>query len=160
MHQARVRYAALSILSLLLVTSGSCLRDMPETIPEHFTWDPELALPLGSGQFGIDAAEGFDSTWLELDTITNIPNWIDTVVTLEYRMEFDLSALDGSTEDINRVLLRINISNGFPNEILAQGYFTDQFQNPVDSLFNEGPLLLDPGIPEGNGETVAPSLAR
>jgi len=160
MHQARTRYAALSIFTLLLVTSGSCLRDMPETIPEHFTWDPELAFPLGSGQFGIDAAEGYKDEWLELDTITDIPNWIDTVVTLEYRMDFDLSSLNESTDDINRVLMRINISNGFPNEILAQGYFTDSLHNQYDSLFSNGPLLLNPGNPSGDGETVTPSLTR
>ncbi len=155
-----IRFVIL-IMTGTMVLLASCLKDMPEALPEHIEWNAELALPIGSGLFGIDAADGFDSTWLEFDTITSFPNWIDEdSITLRYRLEFDLSSINESIDDMNQILFRINFDNGFPNELMAQCYFLDPSDNQVDSMFTSGPIPVPAGRILGNGETVDPSHIR
>lgn len=147
-------------LTGLLFFPVSCLRDMPEDFPEDLIWNPELAFPLGSHSFKIDAESITDTTLLELDTITEIPLWVDTTIILQTSFEFDLASLGETRDELNRVLFRINIFNGFPNDILAQGYFMDQTDNYIDSLFAAGPLPVGAGRVVGNGETIDPHHVR
>jgi hypothetical protein len=61
---------------------------------------------------------------------------------------------------VNRVLLRINIYNGFPNDILTQAYFMEEDGLIVDSMFSEGSVPLEPGSVMGIGETINPAYRR
>jgi hypothetical protein len=147
-------------LTGLLFLPVSCLKDRPETFPEDLVWNPELAFPLGSHSFRMNAESGFDTTLLDLDTITGIPEWVDTTVTLKTSFEFDLASLGETRDELNRALFRVNVLNGFPNDILVQGYFLDQADNFVDSLFLAGPLPVAAGQVVGNGETIDPNRVR
>ncbi len=148
-------------LGLILVLMASCMKDKPESIPKNLVWNPELAIPLGIDRFGMNAESGFDTTLFELDTLTNLPKWVDEVeVVMLGRVEFDLANLEESIENINQVLFRVSLYNGFPNELWAQAYFLDAFSNPIDSMFAEGAIHVPAGRPIGNGSTIDPKVVR
>jgi hypothetical protein len=151
----------MAILSVMLLLTASCLKDAPETFPEIVEWNPRLAFPLGENSYGLNAVSGFDTTLLDLDTITGFPDWVDELeVKMQGTVEFSLASIQHNLDNINRVLFRINLYNGFPNEILAQAYFQDASMNNIDSIFFDGPLLVSPGIVQGSGETIQPTHAR
>ena len=85
-------------------------------------WDPVFAIPLGMDEFGLNAESGFDTSLLAYDTISGLPIWMieEDTIFLEGTMDFDISALLENLDHINRILLRINIFNGFPHEVYSQ----------------------------------------
>lgn len=152
-----MRTTLLIILLLSLGGFSSCMKKKPEELPYKLEWNPQVAIALGTEQIGLNAESGFDTTLFELDTLTDLPYWVEQqVLVLERHMAFDLSALEANLDKINRILFRTSISNGFPNPLLAQGYFVDAAQNIIDSMFSEGPVPVPAGTPIGNGETVDP----
>ena len=145
----------------LMLLSVSCLKDKPESLPQNLVWDPEVAVPLGSDSFGLDAESGFDTTLFDLDTITNLPKWVNELeVIMEGRIDFDLSSLNESVDELNSILFRVTIFNGFPNDVLAQVYFLDAAAIDIDSMFTEGAVPVPPGTVKGNGETIKPAVVR
>lgn len=153
----------LSFISLLMFMGliSACMKDKPEALPENLVWNPELALPIGTDRLGLNEESGFDTTLFELDTLTDFPKWVEmAVIVLERTIDFDLSLVNEHIDSIHQVLFRIGIFNGFPNEVLAQAYFMDTSNNPIDSVFSGGPLPVPAGVPIGNGETVEPSVVR
>lgn len=149
--------AALLILTLL--TSLSCLRDMPEEFPGKLIWNPEVAFPLGDDVFGLNSVSGVDTALLELDTVTRLPQWASRAeVVMEGTLDFNFASIRDNLDNLNRMLFRINAYNGFPDTILAQGYFRDDSQLVLDSIFSRGPLVNPPGNLVGEGETIDPSL--
>jgi hypothetical protein len=160
-HLFRKTFLILSCLTGILLLMVSCLKDMPESVPGNLVWNPDVAIPLGTDQFGLDAASGFDTTLFELDTITNLPKWVEKLeLVMEGRVEFDLSSLIADIENLNSMLFRVNIYNGFPNEVLAQTYFLDSSSNPIDSMFANGAITVPAGTVQGNGETIDPRVVR
>ena len=157
-----VRKGLLSFtIILVMLLSYSCLKDMPESMPEGLVWDPELALPLGVDSFGLNLDGGVDSILLELDSLTGLPEWIEQqVVVMEGYMDFDLSTINHNLDQINRMLLRVNVYNGFPNEVLTQAYFVDDQDQILDSMFSEGYLPVPAGTVVGAGETINPAHGR
>ena len=150
----------MAILSVMLLIAASCLKDMPDAFPDVLEWDPDVAFPLGEESYGLNSESGFDTTLLDLDTITGFPDWVvDELeeIVLEGTMTFGLTTIKDNLDQINNVLFRVIISNGFPNEVLAQAYFQDSAMNTIDSLFHEGPVLASPGTVQGSGETILPS---
>ena len=120
-----------------------------------------MAFPLGEDRFGLNSVSGFDTTLLHIVESTGLPAWVEELVlVLEGEMDFDLSSINENLEHLNRILFRVNVFNGFPNEILAQAYFRDDAMNNLDSIFADGPLLVPPGVPQGTGETVQPAYVR
>jgi len=148
----------LLLLSGLLV---SCLKDKPEAFPENLEWNPDLAVPVGIDRFGLNEESGFDTAWWDLDTLTGLPEWVGEVeIVMTGRVEFDLSAFEASNENINRVLFRVGLYNGFPHEVITQAYFIDEGSNIIDSMFSEGAIPLAPGVPLSGGEIIDPSVLR
>lgn len=149
--------------SILLLISGfllSCLRDKPESFPENLEWNPELAFPIGIDRFGLNAKSGFDTTLFELDTLTGLPEWADPEVELLMtgKVKFDLSAFEASNENINRVLFRVSLHNGFPHEVMAQAYFRDEAAIVIDSMFSEGAIPVPAGVPLRDERIIDPSV--
>lgn len=148
------------ILCILLLASGSCMKDRPDALPEHLIWNPELAFPLGVDTFGLNAESGFDTSLLALDTLTGLPEWFDKdTLYLEGTMNFNISSFINNQEHIHRVLLRVNIYNGFPHEVISQAYFVDGDMNYIDSVFHEGPVTTGPGQ-VGKDGSVSPAHSR
>jgi hypothetical protein len=139
---------------------ASCMKDKPDSLPTRLVWNPDLAFLLGYDSFGMNAASGFDTTLFELDINTGLPLWVDFDVVMTGRIPFDLASMTSSVEDLNQILFRINMYNGFPHDVLAQAYFVDIDMNEIDSMFSDGQITLKRGGIEGNGETIDPKVER
>ena len=154
------RTGVLGSLCILLLLAVSCLKDRPEELPQTLIWNPELAFPIGEDVFGLNAKSGFDTTLLELDTITGLPEWIkEDTIYLEGLMDFNINSILNNLENINHILLRVNIYNGFPHEVYSQAYFVDDAMNYIDSIFHEGPETTGPGQANKDG-SVTPAHSR
>jgi len=148
----------MAILLVMLLIAASCLKDMPDAFPDILEWNPDVAFPLGEDSFGLNAVSGFDTTLLDLDTITGFPYWVDELeIVMEGTMAFSLASIQENLDQLERFLFRVNIYNGFPNEVLAQAYFRDADMNTIDSMFQDGAVLAPPGIIRGSGETIEPT---
>jgi len=148
-------------VSGILLFAVSCLKEMPESLPDRLEWNPEFAIPLGEDRFGLNAESGFDTSLLEYDTITGLPGWIEEdTIFLEGIMDFNLSSILENLAYTKRILLRINIYNGFPHVVYSQAYFRDAGMNTVDSLFLEGPVATGPGQIAKDGTLIKPGYSR
>lgn len=150
-------------ISLLLLTGllVSCLKDKPQSLPENLIWNPDLAVPVGIDRFGLNEESGFDTAWWDLDTLSGLPEWVGELeIVMTGRVDFDLSAFEASNENMNRILFRAGLFNGFPHELMTQAYFIDESSNIIDSMFSEGAIPLAPGTPLSNGEIIDPSILR
>jgi hypothetical protein len=101
---------------------------------------------------------GFNMSLLnDLDN-SGYPDWIDEIdVPMSYSMPFDMQELNNLSDQIIRVMFRINTYNGFPAIAKGQVYFIDLYGHVVDSMFVDGPLNMEAGKLAGNGQTVNPT---
>lgn len=164
MHQAKKffinRTGLLGSICILLLITASCMKDKPEEVPQHLLWNPELAFPLSKDTLGLNPESGFDTSLLELDTLTALPEWIrEDTIYLEGFMDLGISSLLNNLENINSILLRVNIYNEFPHEVYSQAYFIDDAKNLIDSIFHEGPETTGPGQVDKDG-SVSPAHSR
>lgn len=154
------------VLMLMVITLASCLKDLKDTLekpPAKLEWNPEIAFPLGEESFGINDILGFDTSLLRLDTITNIPRWVDEFaieIIMEGSIDFDLSSYNENPDQINSILMRINVFNGYPDDMQTQAYFLNSDQVRVDSMFDKGPLEISGGTITDNGASIDPTHAR
>jgi hypothetical protein len=145
---------------VLVPIISSCLKDAPESFPERIQWDPALAIPLGDDRFDLFDVTEFDSSELDLDTITGLPEWMErVVVVMEGTLDFGLSSIQDNLDQINGVLFRVSCENGFPDEIFTQAYFRDESGYAIDSMFLEGPMAVPPARIAENGELIEPGKA-
>jgi hypothetical protein len=159
-EKIRINASIIVIAVLITVSIVSCFKDTPQ-LPDSLIWNPEVAFPLGEDSFGLNEVSGFDTSLLDLDTITQIPKWaLELQIVMEGDMEFSLTPIQNNMDQLNRLLLRVNIHNGFPNPVLAQAYFRDASQITLDSLFNDGALLVPAGTVQQGGQTIEPAFAR
>ena len=87
----------------------------------RYSTEVELVLPL----------EGYASVMVMMDTL-----------------EFDFTSFyDKPPEEIKRLAFRVNFINGFPLELDAQMYFTDENYNRIASLIPEDWNFVEAGIP-------------
>jgi hypothetical protein len=143
--------------AIMLLFLGACMKDKPEDLPQRLVWNPDLAFPLGLDRFGMNAESGFDTTLYEIDSLTGLPRWVDEVeLVMEGSVPFDISSLNTEIEYVDRILFRVNLYNGFPHEVFAQAYFMSLEGEAIDSLFESGPIPVEAGRIEGNGESIRP----
>lgn len=145
------RMTLATLVSMVLLTA-SCLKDAPESLPGTIQWNPELAFPLGEDSYDLFNVTGFDSTEIDLDTVTGLPEWVERVeVVMEGELDMDLAAIMANIEQINGILFRVNFENGFPDEIFAQGYFRSNGGPDLDSMFSGGPVPVPPALIREDG---------
>ena len=126
---------------LFLMLTPSCMKDKPEALPENIEWNPQLALPLGEEEFGLNSDSGFDTLLLEEDTVSGLPKWMDqSEVVMTRIVDFDPSIISDNLDKLNRILFRVNSSNQFPHTMYSQAYFRDGGENYIDSMFQEGQM--------------------
>jgi hypothetical protein len=114
-----------------------------------------------------ETAPNFINTDLEIDgnLSIDIPFWFKTE---SYErtdtIGFDfLNKLDSTQIDyLDELNLYFDFTNGFPFNIVAQGYFVDSNNVVIDSLFNTagGELLWKSGVIDANGKVTSPSITN
>jgi hypothetical protein len=150
------------IVFAFTIISSSCLKEMPEDIPDELTWNPEVAFPVTETFIGMNEESGFEDSLLQINPITGLPFWVELIgVPIHGDADFDMASIVANEEEINRIMVRINAYNGFPVEVLVQAYFIDpQLPEPVDSFFLDGPFILKPGRVKDDGISVSPVYER
>jgi hypothetical protein len=158
-HRLLPHFLLQAIIAVVLMVTASCLRDMPEEIPEGYTWEPQLAFPVGSESFGMNVESGFDTTLFDLDTITGFPEWVDEFqLEMEGSVEFDFYSISGTPDRLDRILFRFNIYNDFPHEALVQIEFMN-YETIIDSMFSEKVAVPAAQIAD-NGEVKKAGYTR
>lgn len=158
-HSNRLIFLS-GILVCLLITA-SCMKNKPESLPENLVWNPQLALPLGEEEFGMNSSSGFDTLLLEEDSVSALPLWTGQYeLVMEGVFNFDLSTISDNLDKLNRILFRINCSNEFPQTLYSQAYFRDGSGIYLDSMFLEGPAETPAASVSDGGATIEPGLAQ
>jgi len=146
---------------IMLLLSPSCMKDKPESLPAKLQWNPQLALPLGEEEFGLNSESGFDTLLLEKDSISGLPLWMgQQELVMEGVFDFDLSTISDNLDKLNALLFRINCSNEFPHTILSQAYFLDGGGTYIDSIFADGAVETPAAKVGEGGGTIEPGIAR
>lgn len=157
-REIKFNFRTLLTFIFILLAAVSCMKDAPDSLPDRVEWNPELAFPLGENRYDLFDVTGFDSSMIDLDTVTGLPQWVDTVVpfevVMEGELEMDLTAILENIDQINGILFRANFENSYPDEIYTQGYFRDPGGLDLDSMFTEGPVPVPPALVRQNGELV------
>lgn len=164
----QLKLRAVMIVLPVLMMAVSCLKDTPESLPEKVEWDPQLAFPLGENSYDLFDVTGFDSSMIDLDTVTGFPQWLDewvereepVDVVMEGNMDLDISAIMENLDEINGILFRVNFKNSFPDEIFAQGYFRADTGPDLDSMFSDGPVPVPAATILHTGEVVRTGKAQ
>jgi hypothetical protein len=149
-----MKYSIYIFFVLLILVS--CLDDVPEDFnnPDSL-WNPSFSIAVGQTSLSMSDESGFNTTLLDDLDLSGYPDWIDEIdVEMEYMMPFDMEGIADFSEEIIRVMFRLNIDNGFPAEAFAQVYFLDISDQVVDSVFLNGPLSFDPASVNSEGEVI------
>jgi hypothetical protein len=149
-----MRHSIYIFFALLILVS--CLDDVPEDFnnPDSL-WNPSFSIAVGQTSLSMSDESGFNTTLLDDLDLSGYPDWIDEIdVEMEYMMPFDMEGIADFSEEIIRVMFRLNIDNGFPAEAFAQVYFLDISDQVVDSVFLNGPLSFDPANVNSEGEVM------
>jgi len=163
MGRKRFRAGAVIVIFVLL---SSCIDKDAGDIDPSFVYDAEFSLPLGDSLL---------QAWQFVDTtsLVPLPDTVDkdTVAwflydgvfyfspgELFYRSETSLSLSDfiTDTSEITSLTFRINAVNRVPARMSLQLYFADANRVILDSLFGEGPLLLEAAATGAGGEVTVP----
>jgi len=143
------------------LSTPSCMKDKPDSLPEHLEWNPQLAVPLGEEAYGMNTESGFDTLLLQTDTVSGMPIWMgQPYVVMEGLIDLDLSSISNNLDKLNRILFRVNCSNQFPHIMYSQAYFRDGAGTHMDSMFVEGPVETPAAAVSNQGASIDPGLAR
>lgn len=147
--------------ALVILVFPSCMKDKPESLPENLEWNPQLALPLGEEEFGMNSESGFDTLLLEVDTVSGLPFWMGQAeVVMQGVFDFDMSSISEDLNKVNRILFRINCTNQFPHTMYSQAYFRDGNGIFIDSMFQEGPVETPAAEVRDQGASIDPGKAQ
>jgi len=151
-----MKFLNIFLLFLFLSLSISCVDEAPSDFDNpDSTWNPNFSFPVGYTALDMSEESGFDVTLLEDLDNSGFPDWIDDIdISMSYTMPFDLQEISEFSEQIVSIMFRLNSYNGFPNEARGQVYFLDYSYRKVDSMFVNGPLTMEAGSAQGNGETI------
>jgi hypothetical protein len=151
---------------LVAVSLTSCIDKDAGDIDPSLVYDAEFSLPLGDSLL---------QAWQFVDTtsLVPLPDTVDkdTIAwflydgvfyfspgELYYRSETALSLSDfiTDTSEITSLTFRINAVNRVPARMALQLYFADGNRVVLDSLFPDGPLLLEAAGTGAGGEVTLP----
>jgi len=146
---------------VLTVIFTSCLNDLPETISYDVEVNTAFAFPIGETSLELNDISGFDESLLEINPLTNEPYWVESEhIPLDYTIPFEIGDIYESAEEIVQLIFRLNMYNGFPSEVRVQLYFLDQNEFPVDSVFSDGPLLLNAATANNTGVIIRKTYSK
>lgn len=147
------------VFIMIMISFVSCIDDAPSDFDNpNSTWNPSFSFPGGFASLAMDEISGFDTLLLLIDTLTGYPYWVEEAdIPMYFSMPFNMEGLNEFSEEIVSIMFRLNTANGFPAQATGQIYFQDINLIIIDSLFVDGTLILSPGNPDGDGETVDPS---
>lgn len=156
-----MKYIFYTFCVLILLIAG-CIDENITNVSENLEITSSYSLPVGQAEYDIneylDALKWSPFPWHDSlyynDTL--YPNYLEYVDEYDIK-EFDFSRLGENLDMIESVMLRIIIDNGYPTKAISQVYFTDiAMAYVIDSVFANGPLMIEPAAIDNNGLVVEP----
>lgn len=146
----RILIGLCSVVMLL----SSCIDDVPDSFSTtEMNWNPSISIAAGYTSLGMNEESGFNMDLLNDGDFSGFPDWMDEIdLEMQYKMPFDMEEINDFSEEIVRVMFRINVANGFPAETYSQVYFLDNNENVVDSVYANGALTFNPANANSQGE--------
>lgn len=140
----------------------SCTNDIPSSFSDpESDWNPSFSIAIGYTSLGMNEESGFNMDLLNDADLSGYPDWLDEIdLEMEYTMPFDMAEINDFSEEIVRIMFRINVANGFPAEAFSQVYFLDENNNYIDSVYENGPLTFNPAKANDNGEITKKSKSQ
>jgi hypothetical protein len=92
-------------------------------------------------------ADSLYLVWVEDQFYKDTIGHYDTTIVVNFNFNF----LENNRETIKSILFRINYLSELPSESYLQVYFDGPAGNRMDSLFLDGPLLLEPADTNNQG---------
>ncbi len=96
-----------------------------------------------------------DESLLKIDVELSLP--LEGYAYGFYILDTVVVNISQNIDEIESVLFRLNITNGFPVDLDAQLYFTDENFIIIDSLVNETVALIPSGITNQQGRVITPT---
>lgn len=157
-----MRLRILSIIILCGMLFYSCTNDIPSSFSDpESDWNPSFSIAIGYTSLGMNEESGFNMDLLNDADLSGYPDWLDEIdLEMEYTMPFDMAEINDFSEEIVRIMFRINVANGFPAEAFSQVYFLDENNNYIDSVYENGPLTFNPAKANDNGEITKKSKSQ
>jgi hypothetical protein len=137
----------------ILLCSVACIDNSVKDINKKVYFNPTYSLPIGPAQITarsiinsyhfhpIDTSTVPDNVgyfWYDSSFYDASPGYVDTLIT----KNFDFNSLRSKLDIAKSLMFRLNVSNGFPSDILVQLYFGGAGNNLLDSLFDPGYLRI------------------
>ena len=125
------------------------------------TYNPTFSFPIGTYNLTYDdifanmdlppadtaLADSLFLVWFEDNFYTDTIGYYDTTITFNFSFNF----LAAEQEYIKSILFRINYLSELPSRSYMQVYFNGALGNRADSLFLDGPLMIEPADTNADG---------
>jgi hypothetical protein len=161
----------IALYLLVLFCAIACIDNSAKKMNKEVFFNPSYSLPIGPAQIvakNIINSSNFQNidTSIDSDTIgyfwydsvfyNDGPGYFDTLV-IE---NFDFSTISDKLDIAKSLMIRLNVTNGFPTDILTQLYFDNGNNVVLDSLFNSGYLRIISASINSDGNVTNPSVLR
>ena len=141
--------------SIVLDTTNSTIRAVFDAVPTQMTFSLVDSInPQGT----LHSNKNFvlDTSKLEADLQIELPlqGHTDSLLLIQDTLKFEFASfIYKNPKEVNLIYFLLNVTNGFPVEIIPQIYFTDDRGKYLDSLIDMSqPDLMIPAAPiDGNG---------
>jgi hypothetical protein len=146
---------------LLAFTIAGCIDENIFKVSKDVEIAPSYSIPLGPVSFNInDYLESLDTISIPWpDSLyfndTLLPNYQSMVIRDENKL-YNFSQIAKNLDMVESVMFRLMFSNGYPTPAIIQVYFADDDHNRIDSVFADGPYLLEPAALDDSGLVTAP----
>ncbi len=161
-----MKLTLLLMISTILLLSG-CLKEDVSNIGGNISIQPEYAIPIGSPDLALGT---YLNTLNQLNPIDTMQ--LDTLDGFLYdgelyqipkrfnylqNLSFTLSGATSTSEFITAAMFRTNAVNKIPAKIELQIYFNNAGGKVIDSLYENGPMIIEPAVLDSVGNVTATS---
>ncbi len=159
------KFCCPGILFILSLPFTSCIDKDLTNLGESVYVTPEYSLPIGNDTIYMeDLVDEYFSGLIPIADTSLVPDTVnifyyDSIfymnpLRFEFESEqtFDFGSLAGKTEYITSAMIRTNCINGIPARFYFQVYLFDYSQQMVDSVYKDGPLIIEPAKTDNTGQ--------
>lgn len=169
MHHKPNMCCKISITCMLLILITSCIKEDISNLSNNIMINQSFSIPFGPANISIDAplisdTSSFPGRYGSFYYDSNIYPTSSPYFITSYNTDFSLQDTRGREEWIKRIIFHLLVENSFPTNVYAQVYIYEQntlqrFDSNMglDSLFVNGPVLVDAADVNSQGEVVQPS---
>ncbi|MBN1118084.1 MAG: hypothetical protein JXA77_12810 [Bacteroidales bacterium] len=162
-HNIKLLYYVVAVIFLF----SACIDDDIKNIEDNVIFSPEYSIPVGSDS--VTMAEVVDNYPFDLILIPDSLDNLDSLniflfdsssyfspVYFDYSSDYtyNLGGIANKIDYITSLMLRLNCINGIPARVQLQVYFLNQFEIALDSVFQDGRMIIEAATTNDEGEVI------